>query len=297
MVLSSAYQSDVLEAVSQFSQADDVFCSLFLTDTVGVLVTPKHALTRELQDLETKVGKWTVKSVYAVTGLQGGKASIPPGPYFLRGNVIHQAWKLYPDTLDAFSVAAYAEDVGSEENVTYASLPFITERCVCSPLVHRFAPLHFLDKEGIWKNVAVPSRLYSLPTQEKPLAGKRIAVKDNYRLSGVKSTFSSRPYEATYGPDKETALLVQNLIKLGAIIIGKSKMSAFASAEEPTDQWVDFHAPFNPRGDGYQTPAGSSNGAAAALSGYDWLDFAFATDSRCPWILEKRSFCLMNRPF
>lgn len=189
MVLSSACQSDVLEAVSQFSQADDVFCSLFLTDTVGVLDTPKHALTRELQDLETKVGKWTVKSVYAVTGLQGGKASIPPGPYFLRGNVIHQAWKLYPDTLDAFSVAAYAEDVGSEENVT-------------------FAPLHFLDKEGIWKNVAVPSRLYSLPTQEKPLAGKRIAVKDNYRLSGVKSTFSSRPYEATYGPDKETALLV-----------------------------------------------------------------------------------------
>jgi Asp-tRNA(Asn)/Glu-tRNA(Gln) amidotransferase A subunit family amidase len=147
---------------------------------------------------------------------------------------------------------------------------------------HRFSPLHFLDREGIWKNVAVPSRLYSVPTKEKPLAGKRIAIKDNYRLSGVKSTFSSRPYEATYGPDKDTAILVQKLIKLGAIIVGKSKMFAFASAEEPTHQWVDFHAPFNPRGDGYQTPAGSSNGAAAALSGYDWLDFAFATDSRRP---------------
>lgn len=141
--------------------------------------------------------------------------------------------------------------------------------------------MRYLDKEGIWKNVAVPSRLYSLPTQEKPLTGKRIAVKDNYRLLGVKSTFSGRSYEATYGPDKETALLVQKLVKLGAIIVGKSKMSAFASAEEPTDQCVDFHAPFNPRGDGYQTPAGSSNGAAAALSGHGWLDFAFATDSKC----------------
>lgn len=152
---------------------------------------------------------------------------------------------------------------------------------------HRFSPLHFLDRDGIWKNVAVPSRLYSLPTLKKPLAGKRIVIKDNYRLSGVKSTFSSRSYEATYGPDKDTAILVQKLIKLGAIIVGKSKMSAFESAEEPTDQWVDFHAPFNPRGDGYQTPAGSSNGAAAALSGYDWLDFAFGTDSRYPGIQHR----------
>ena len=117
MVLSSASRSDVLDAVSQFSQADDVFCSLFLTDTIGVLNTPEHAKAGELQGLETKVGAWTVKSVYAVTGLRGGKASMPPGPYFLQVNAIHQAWKLYPDTLDAFSVAAYAEDVGSVENV------------------------------------------------------------------------------------------------------------------------------------------------------------------------------------
>lgn len=148
--------------------------------------------------------------------------------------------------------------------------------------LYSFAPVHFLDSEGVWKNAAVPSRLYFTPTKEKPLAGQRITIKDNYRLSGVKSTFSSRAYEATYGPDNETAVFVQQLMKLGAVIVGKSKMSSFASAEEPTDQWVDFHAPFNPRGDGYQTPAGSSNGAAAALSGYPWLDFCFGTDSRHP---------------
>ncbi|KAK4446469.1 amidase signature enzyme [Podospora aff. communis PSN243] len=248
MVLSSANPSDLFEAVSKFSQVDDVFSSIFLTDIVGVLGASKTPA--EAQNVETRLGPWTVKYIHAVTSLQGGEASIPPGPYFLQGNTIHQAWKLYPDTLDAFSVAAYPKDVVFEANVALAPLPF-------------------LDKEGIWKAIATPSRLYSTATQQKPLAGRRIAVKDNFQLAGVKSTFSSRPYEATYGPYKDTALLVQKLIKLGAVIVGKTTTSAFASAEEPTDQWVDFHAPFNPRGDGYQSPAGSSNGAAAALSGYD----------------------------
>ncbi|KAK0612223.1 hypothetical protein B0T14DRAFT_572039 [Immersiella caudata] len=63
-------------------------------------------------------------------------------------------------------------------------------------------------------------------------------------------------------------------------------MSAFASAEEPTDQWVDFHAPFNPRGDGYQTPAGRVNGAAVALPGYNWLGFYFGTDSGSSGIIR-----------
>ena len=115
----------------------------------------EHIDTGELLGLETSVGPWNIRSAFAVTG------SIPPGPYFLHGNAIHQAWRLYPDTLEAFSVAAYPQNVKTAENVT-------------------FTPLHFFDKEGIWKNVAVPSRLYSVPTIEKPLAGKRILVKDNY---------------------------------------------------------------------------------------------------------------------
>ncbi|KAF5255207.1 hypothetical protein FANTH_133 [Fusarium anthophilum] len=56
-------------------------------------------------------------------------------------------------------------------------------------------------------------------------------------------------------------------------------MTSFASPEEPTDQWVDFHCPANPRGDGYQSPSSSSTGAATSLAGYDWLDFSIAGDS------------------
>ncbi|KAF4496823.1 Amidase signature domain [Fusarium agapanthi] len=56
-------------------------------------------------------------------------------------------------------------------------------------------------------------------------------------------------------------------------------MTSSASPEEPTDQWVDFHCPVNPRGDGYQSPSSSSTGAATSLAGYEWLDSSIAGDS------------------
>ncbi|KAK3984184.1 amidase signature domain-containing protein [Cladorrhinum sp. PSN332] len=255
---------DITDAVSKFARIDDVFSTDFLTGLVGVA---GHRLEpdaiNDMQEIDTGRG-----SCWSVTNIIPVETDIVPGPYFLFGNAIHQAWKLYSDDLDAFSVAVYPTNVKAK-----------------GPDAYNFSALNFLDTDGIWKKVAVPSRLYAMSgasgasSPERPLAGVRITVKDNYRLAGVKSTFSSRAYTATYGPDTTTAVLVQQLIDLGAIVIGKSKMSSFASAEEPTDQWVDFHAPFNPRGDGYQTPAGSSNGAAAAVSGYPWADFSFATDT------------------
>lgn len=47
-------------------------------------------------------------------------------------------------------------------------------------------------------------------------------------------------------------------------------------------QSVDYQAPFNPRGDGYLIPGGSSSGSAAAAASYDWLDISICTDSECP---------------
>jgi Asp-tRNA(Asn)/Glu-tRNA(Gln) amidotransferase A subunit family amidase len=107
-----------------------------------------------------------------------------------------------------------------------------------------------------------------------------VAIKDIYRLAGVKSTMMSRDYTELYGPDEESADYVDKLKKLGAVIVGKTKMTSFASSEEPTDQWIDFHCPVNPRGDRYQSPSGSSAGAAAALAGYPWLDYSVGSDCK-----------------
>lgn len=130
----------------------------------------------------------------------------------------------------------------------------------------------------MWKEIAVPSRLYSQITAQKPLAGARVSLKDIFQLAGTKTTMMSRSYSELYGPDDASADYTKKLIELGAVVVGKTKMTQFASSDEPTDQWIDFHCPVNPRGDKYQSPSGSSSGAAASLAGYDWLDFSIAGD-------------------
>lgn len=42
---------------------------------------------------------------------------------------------------------------------------------------------------------------------------------------------------------------------------------------------TDYTAPFNPRGDSYQSPSSSSAGSAVALAAYPWLDFTIGTDT------------------
>jgi Asp-tRNA(Asn)/Glu-tRNA(Gln) amidotransferase A subunit family amidase len=127
--------------------------------------------------------------------------------------------------------------------------------------------------------VAVPSRLYYPKLPSKPLNGMRVSIKDNINLSGIKTSLSSRAWNTLYPEVADTAPAVQYLIDLGAVIVGKTILSQFAEVENPTGDWVDYHCPFNPRGDGYLTPDGSSSGAGASLAAYDWLDISMATDS------------------
>ena len=42
---------------------------------------------------------------------------------------------------------------------------------------------------------------------------------------------------------------------------------------------VDYHSPFNPRGDGYQDPSSSSSGPGAGMGSYPWLDLALGSDT------------------
>ncbi|KAK0624307.1 hypothetical protein B0T14DRAFT_427543, partial [Immersiella caudata] len=47
----------------------------------------------------------------------------------------------------------------------------------------------------------------------------------------------------------------------------------------PIADWVDYHAPWNPRGDGYLSPRGSSTGTCVALAGYLWCEAELGSDS------------------
>jgi Asp-tRNA(Asn)/Glu-tRNA(Gln) amidotransferase A subunit family amidase len=140
--------------------------------------------------------------------------------------------------------------------------------------------------------VAVPSRLYFTKTDEKPYAGLRLAVKDIMDLKGFKTWASSLVYTVLHPPRAASAEIVQRLVDLGFMIVGKVKTTQFADSEWPTSNWVDYHSPFNPRGDGYLTTSGSSAGSAATVAAYDRLNFSLGTDStfsvqpRLSWLLD-----------
>lgn len=99
-------------------------------------------------------------------------------------------------------------------------------------------------------------------------------------LSGVVTGLGNRAYAELYGKQAKSSKLIDLLVTQGAIVVGKTKLSAFAGSEVPPCQCIDYLPPWNPRGDGYQGPSGSSSGAGASAAGYDWLDASICTDSR-----------------
>lgn len=194
--------------------------------------------------------------VSTVLPLQAG-SRIPSGPYFVNiytGDV-HQAFRLYADFAGAFSQSLLQRPDG------------------------RFQTLSAQVPSSASIAIGVPSRLYFTKTKEKPLAGVRIGVKDIFQLAGVKMSCGNRAWHGLYPAANLTGTAMQNLIDAGAIIVGLQKLSQFANGETPTADWVDYHAPFNPRGDGYQDTATSSAGAGSSVASYEWLDLAVGSDT------------------
>lgn len=156
-------------------------------------------------------------------------------------------------------------------------LPYsVSQRSSCST---RFEPVTVAAYNGLHKVVAVPSRLHYPRTPTKPLNGMRIAIKNNMHLRWIVTTLGSRSYAACYGIQNVTSSFVQHLVDQGAVVVGKTKLSAYAGAEIPPEKCIDYFPPWNARADGYQGPSGSSSGAGASIGGYSWLDLALATDS------------------
>ena len=129
-------------------------------------------------------------------------------------------------------------------------------------------------------SVAVPSRISHDRGPRKPLEGLRFAVKDIFEIEGLRTTAGCRAYYSLSKTSRKTAPVLEKLITAGAHLVGTLKLGSMITREEPTES-VDYHAPFNPRGDGYQSAWSSSGGSGAAIAAYEWLDFTLATDSEC----------------
>ncbi|PHH66621.1 hypothetical protein CDD81_6458 [Ophiocordyceps australis] len=190
-----------------------------------------------------------------VTVISSPNTNIANGPYFASAKgLVHKAYRLYADVQGAFTETSVPRADGSH-TVLPANVP------------------------GQSLAIAVPSRLYYSKTPQQPLAGVRLGVKDIFDVRGLRTSNGNRAWYHLYPPAEHTAIAVQNLVDAGAVIVGKMKTSQFANGETATADWVEYHAPFNPRGDGYQDPSSSSAGPAAGEAAYPWLDIALGSDT------------------
>lgn len=104
-------------------------------------------------------------------------------------------------------------------------------------------------------------------------------MKDIFDIRGLTTGLSSEAYKRCYESAKVTAPAIQSLIDQGAVIVGKTKTTQFASGMGARD-WIENQSPFNPRGDGYLESDCSSSGGAVGLAAYQWLDYSIGSDSR-----------------
>ncbi|KAH7312540.1 amidase signature domain-containing protein [Stachybotrys elegans] len=112
-----------------------------------------------------------------------------------------------------------------------------------------------------------------------PLAGLRFALKDLFHLKGIKTSAGSRSWYAAFPPQNHTSGIILKTLAAGASVVGKTKTTAFALTNTRNGWSVDYHDPFNFRGDGYSSTGGSSSGSLAAAVAYDWVDFSIGSDT------------------
>ena len=116
------------------------------------------------------------------------------------------------------------------------------------------------------------------PPRDGPLHGIPFGAKDIYETLGLATEYGSPLYKGRKG-DRDADLIVR-LRDLGAVLIGKTQTTAFASFDPaPTN---------NPRLPGH-TPGGSSSGSAAAVAA-GMVPFAIGTQTLGS-VLRPASFC------
>ncbi|KAL3422289.1 glutamyl-tRNA subunit a [Phlyctema vagabunda] len=231
---------DLNQRLKDMMKFDDVLDQVF-TKSVIILLGSHDTLSPRLANSSSS----QISISFAKSDVE-----IPSAPYFLVGHNIHQAFKLYPDPNVAFICGVVPSEDGTR-----------SYRKITTDLI------------------PVPSRWYFPPTSsEKPLSGKRVAIKDIFDVHGLKTTAGSKEREVLYPELDSTAPAIQILIDQGAVIVGKTKTVCFASGAGPND-WVDYQCPINPRGDGNLDPDCSSTGSGVAIAAYDWLDYSIGSDS------------------
>lgn len=116
------------------------------------------------------------------------------------------------------------------------------------------------------------TRCHVTATDDGPLAGERVGVKDNLALAGYPMTCGSEAFKK-FEPEIDSTA-VSRLLRAGASIVGKTNMDAFAFGG--TGDLQEFGSTLNPADPDYLA-GGSSSGSAAAVAART-CDIGLGTD-------------------
>ncbi|KAI5926047.1 amidase family protein [Camillea tinctor] len=275
-VVTGAYLQDV---ITSYLESDDVFSEDFLEGIYlarNDTASSKRSVTTTNLDASAieYLGDIAPGYLFLDTSFAGSEASIdlaatylaPPagtnltaGPYAvsISGDSVSlsMVYRLYRDSYRDFLYGTYDANDGAGT----------------------FYPTETFDSRFWDPLIPVPSRIYSW-ADARPLAGRRVAVKDLFDVKGLITSGGSQAWAEIVEVANHSAPSIQRIVDLGAVLVGKYKLAQFASGADPWG-WQDEHYPFNPRGDGWLTCSASSSGGGCAVAAYDWLDFAIGSDT------------------
>lgn len=108
-----------------------------------------------------------------------------------------------------------------------------------------------------------------------PLAGLRMAVKDNFDVAGTVTGAGNPEYAADHSPAIQHAAIVERLLGLGVQIVGKTHMDELAFSLMGLN--ARYGTPVNPAAPD-RVPGGSSSGSASAVAA-GLADIGLGTDT------------------
>lgn len=200
----------LVELFKAYVSVDDVWSTAFLNGALAILAPDGAVLSASASSWLASSGiQYLLPSpslnIHSLTSSEvpvfanAAWAALRPGPYTIylgaSGITIREAYLLHRDNYEAFLFGA---------TPVYGSTSY--------EAVDLFIPPY----QDVW--IPVPSKLYSLE-DTRPLAGKRVAIKDIYDVEGVQTGGGSRTYAEVMPMANATAIAAQKLLNMGAVIV------------------------------------------------------------------------------